>query len=130
MDAVGRAGPGRISFRTWNERLEIFADPHLPAVFFHIFEATIKETKGVTTIVVTYHIRENGCAILVESDGTGFENTIRESLFAQREERYGNGLFLAREICAISGMTIKETGTPEKGTRFEIMIPAEGYRIL
>lgn len=130
LDAIGRLGVGGVSFRTWTERLEVFADPHLPAVFFHIFDSTIKETERVTTVVITYHIRENGCAILIETDGGGIENSIKESLFTQRDERYGNGLFLAHEICAISDMTIRETGTPKKGTRFEIMIPAEGYRIL
>jgi PAS domain S-box-containing protein len=130
LDATARLWVGGVSFRTWTERLEVFADPHLTAVFFHIFDATIKETEQVTTVVVTYHIRENGCAILVETDGAGFDKKIKESLFTQREERYGHGLFLAHEICAISDMTIKETGTPTKGTRFEIMIPPEGYRIL
>ena len=130
LEAIGRVGVNAVSFRPWTERLEVFADPHLPAVFFHIFDVTIKETAGVTTVVVTYHIRENGCAILVETDGAGIETGIKESLFTQREERYGHGLFLAHEICAISDMTITETGTPQQGTRFEIMIPSEGYRIL
>ncbi|MEI7855936.1 MAG: PAS domain S-box protein [Methanomicrobiales archaeon] len=130
LDAIGRLGVGGVSFRTWTERLEVFADPHLPAVFFHIFDATIRETGGVTMVVVTYHIRENGCAVLVETDGAGIETGTKELLFTQREERYGHGLFLAHEICAISDMTIKETGTPKRGTRFEILIPSEGYRIL
>ena len=130
LDAIGRLGVGGVSFRTWTQRLEIFADPHLPTVFFHIFDTIIKETDGVATVVVTYHIRENGCAVLVETDGAGIETSIKESLFTQRDERYGHGLFLAHEICAISDMTIKETGTPKKGARFEILIPAEGYRIL
>jgi PAS domain-containing protein len=130
LEAVGRLGMGGVSFRTWTERLEVFADPHLSAVFFHIFDAIIKETEGVTTVVVTYHVRENSCAILVETDGGGIETNSKESLFSQREERFGHGLFLAHEICSISNITIKETGTPKKGTRFEILIPPEGYRIL
>jgi PAS domain-containing protein len=130
LDAIKRVGAGRVSFRTWTERLEIFADPHLPAVFFHIFDTTIRETDGVTTVVITYHIRENCCVILMETDGAGIEENVKESLFTQREERFGHGLFLAHEICSISDMTIKETGIFGKGTRFEIMIPPEGYRIL
>jgi PAS domain S-box-containing protein len=129
QDAMGRLGCGGVSFRIWTERLEVFADPHLTAVFYHIFDSAIKETEGVTTIVVTYHPRENGCAIIAETDGAGFETSAKESLFTQREERYGHGLFLAHEICAISDMTIRETGTPKKGTRFEILIPPEGFRI-
>ncbi|PKL68365.1 MAG: histidine kinase [Methanomicrobiales archaeon HGW-Methanomicrobiales-1] len=130
LEAVKRVGAGRVSFRTWTERLEIFADPHLPAVFFHIFDTTIRETNGVTTVVVTYHIQENGCMIIMETDGEGIEANSKESLLTQRDERFGHGLFLAHEICSISDMTIKETGIFGKGTRFEIMIPPEGYRIL
>jgi hypothetical protein len=40
----------------------------------------------------------------------------------------GLGLFLAREILAITNMTIRETGTPGTGVQFEIVVPREGYR--
>ena len=49
----------------------------------------------------------------------------KESIF---ERGYGKntgmGLFLAREILAITGITIAETGKPGKGARFEITVPA------
>jgi hypothetical protein len=32
------------------------------------------------------------------------------------------------EILAFTGMTIKETGEPGKGTRFEILIPHDNFR--
>jgi signal transduction histidine kinase len=40
----------------------------------------------------------------------------------------GFGLFLAREILAITGITIRETGIPGEGARFEITVPNGGYR--
>jgi signal transduction histidine kinase len=39
------------------------------------------------------------------------------------------GLFLACEILDITGITIRETGDPGKGARFEIKIPKGIWRI-
>lgn len=41
----------------------------------------------------------------------------------------GLGLFLAREILAITGITIEETGTEGKGAQFIMRIPEGKYRI-
>ena len=41
----------------------------------------------------------------------------------------GYGLYLAREILALTGMTIAETGEAGKGARFEITVPKGGYRV-
>ncbi|WP_424061443.1 hypothetical protein [Methanoregula sp.] len=38
------------------------------------------------------------------------------------------GLYLVREILAITGIQIKETGEPGKGARFEITVPRGSYR--
>jgi signal transduction histidine kinase len=40
------------------------------------------------------------------------------------------GLFLAREILSITGITIHETGKPGKGARFEITVPKGAWRII
>jgi signal transduction histidine kinase len=40
----------------------------------------------------------------------------------------GLGLFLTREILAITGITITETGVFGEGVRFEMIVPAGGYR--
>jgi hypothetical protein len=37
-------------------------------------------------------------------------------------------MFLIREILSITGLTIRETGIPEKGVRFEIRVPEGSYR--
>ena len=41
----------------------------------------------------------------------------------------GMGLFLAREILAITGITITETGEAGKGARFELHVPEGGYQV-
>jgi signal transduction histidine kinase len=40
----------------------------------------------------------------------------------------GLGLFLTREILNITGITIRETGEPGRGARFESTVPKEAYR--
>jgi signal transduction histidine kinase len=39
----------------------------------------------------------------------------------------GLGLSLVREILSITGITITETGEPDKGARFGIMVPEDRY---
>ena len=60
----------------------------------------------------------------------GFRSQIKRRIF---ERGFGNntglGLFLSREILSITDITIRETGEPGKGARFEINVPREKYRI-
>jgi signal transduction histidine kinase len=119
-----------VALEVWVERLEVFADPHLGTVFVHLFENALDPATGATRVVVTYHLRPEGCAIVVEDDGIGIPETEKEGLFAQRPEGYGHGLVLAREILSITGITIRETGTPGEGARFELLVPPEGYRVV
>lgn len=41
----------------------------------------------------------------------------------------GLGLFFAREILGITGMTIHEDGVPGKGARFVITVPKGNWRV-
>ncbi len=131
---VMRAAAGlpfeNVALEVWVERLEVFADPHLGTVFVHLFENALDPATGVSRVVVTYHLRPEGCAIIVEDDGIGIPEAEKEGLFAQRPEGYGHGLVLAREILSITGITIRETGTPGEGARFELLVPPEGYRVV
>ena len=121
---------GSVAFEAWTERLEIFADPHLATVFTHLFENSLAPATRAERIVVTYHLRPEGCAIIVEDDGTGIPETEKKGLFIQKTESYGHGLFLAHEILAITGIAIRETGTFGTGAKFEILVPSEGYRVV
>ncbi len=128
LSAAKQADFPAVSFRAWTERLEVFADPHITAVFYQLFE-NIKRTPGVKNVVVTYNLHGSGCSIVIEGDGNGVPDSVKESLFSRRSEVYGCGLYLAHEILTITGMTVWETGIAGQGTRFEILIPSEGYRI-
>lgn len=127
--AAGHVEFRNIAFHAWTSRLEIFADPHLPTVFYHLFENLKKEGTRADRVVVTFQIVNNDCTIIIEDNGNGIPDGEKDFLFSQRSETYGCGLFLTREILTLTGIGIRETGTSGKGTRFEIMVPRKGYRI-
>ncbi len=128
--AVGRIDIDKVVFHAWTGRLEVFSDLHLPTAFYHILHNSFKTETGATKIIATYHIRPEGCVIIIEDNGTGIPDKQKETLFIQREDSYGRGLFLAHEIVSITGITIRETGDYGQGARFEILVPSEGYRIM
>jgi PAS domain S-box-containing protein len=108
---------------------EVFADPMLEKVFFNLVDNAARHGEHVTTITVTCRPDPDGLVIAVEDNGVGVPLDLKEKIF---EKGYGKntgfGLFLAREILAITGITIRETGTPGQGARFEISVPKEIYR--
>ena len=62
--------------------------------------------------------------IACEDDGVGIPTDEKEQIFDRAYGRNsGYGLFLAREVLAITGLGIRETGTPGEGARFEILVP-------
>lgn len=128
-EAISHLDFGNVTFHAWTERLEIFSDPHLPTVFYHLLHNSLKEATGATKIVITYQIRESGCAIIIEDNGIGIPDQVKGSLFVQREDNYGRGLFLTSEIVSLTGITLRETGVYREGARFELVIPSEGYRV-
>ncbi|MDD1719552.1 MAG: ATP-binding protein, partial [Methanoregulaceae archaeon] len=62
-------------------------------------------------------------------DGPGISEDFKGKIFERRfEGKRGMGLFLAREILSITNITLRETGEPGKGARFEIIVPKGSYR--
>ncbi len=110
--------------------LEIFADPWLKKVFFNLIDNTLRYAEHVTRIRVSCHEADKGLDLIFEDDGIGIPFEEKEKIF---ERGYGKsigyGLFMAREILAITELTIRETGEPGKGARYEIHVPKRFYRI-
>jgi PAS domain S-box-containing protein len=111
------------------EGLEIYADPLLETVFYTLAENVILHDKTATEIRLFYQKSAGGLVLIFENNGAGIPEDRKEKIFERRnEEKKGLGLFLAREILGITGMTIKETGETGNGARFEITIPDGTYR--
>jgi len=119
-----------ITLTTEVNGVEVYADPMLEKVFYNLLDNTVRYGLTVTVIRVFYSDSQEGLTVIYEDNGIGIPTDEKKRIF---ERGYGKntglGLFLAREILAITGMTIRETGVPEKGARFEINIPKGKYRI-
>ena len=109
--------------------VEVFADPMLGRVFYNILENAVRHGGDVTTIRAGF--RENGGAavLVIEDEGIGIPASMKERIFQQGVGKHtGRGLFLAKEILDITGITIRETGEEGNGARFEIAVPKGKWR--
>ena len=110
--------------------LELFADPMLKRVFYNIFENALRHGEHVTEIRVIWEEHGEEGVLVIEDDGVGVPFDSKEDIFERGVgSNTGYGLFLAQEILAITGISIKETGTPGEGVRFEIVVPEEKWRM-
>jgi PAS domain S-box-containing protein len=109
---------------------EIFADPLIVKVFYNIMDNSVRYGRKITTIRVSVQESGDDHLIVCEDDGDGVPADEKERIFERNFGRNtGLGLFLSREILGITGITIRETGVPGEGARFEIIVPKEAYRI-
>jgi PAS domain S-box-containing protein len=118
-----------ISFTCDTRDLEVYADPLLEKVFYNLFDNAIRHGESVFRIRV-YCVREGSDLILIfGDDGEGIPPENKERIFRKGFGKHtGLGLFLSREILAITRIDISETGKFEKGARFELRIPLGHYR--
>ena len=109
--------------------LEIFADPLLEKVFYTFIENALRHGKGMTQIRFSSQKSGTSLVIVCEDDGPGVPPQFKEKIFDRGYYLHtGYGLFLSREILAITGITIRETGEFGGGARFEIIVPEGEYR--
>jgi PAS domain S-box-containing protein len=110
-------------------QVEIYADPLIEKVFYNLIENSIRHGEGVSSITFRSDENPQGLTLILEDNGTGVPGPEKEKIF--RRESYKNtgfGLFLGREILAITNLSIRETGIPGEGARFEIFAPRGAYR--
>ncbi|ACL16834.1 ATP-binding protein [Methanosphaerula palustris] len=134
QDVIWRAGgnPRRsgITLKTQLDNLEIYADALLERVFANLFENSLVHGATVTEISISSLPDEDGMLLVVEDDGQGVPEALKEKIFSMGYgSSTGYGLFLIREILDMTGITIRENGTPGAGARFEMKIPLENYRM-
>lgn len=109
--------------------LIIFADMLLEKVFFNLMDNSLRHGGEITRISVSSQERDGGIILVYEDDGCGIEQEFKTRIFKQGfGKNTGYGLFLVSEILSITAISIRETGTPGYGVRFEMGIPANGVR--
>lgn len=109
--------------------LMVCADPMLSRVFHNLVEDSMLYAGGQVTLTVDCHETEGALVLVYADDGVGIPCADKSKLFTKGFGKgTGLGLFLSREILAITGIEITETGEPGKGARFEMTIPAGRFR--
>jgi len=122
--------PAEIALAADLQGVEVFADPILEKVFFNLFDNSIRHGQRVTEIRVSSHQYCEDLVVMWEDNGIGIAADEKERIFERGfGKNTGLGMFLVREILSLTGITIKETGVPGKGVRFEITVPMGAYRI-
>jgi len=120
---------GNVTFNAEDCHFEVFADPLLEKVFYALLENAVRYGGKITGVRVSCRTADDSLVISCEDDGVGIPKDEKEKIF---EKGYGKGtglgLFLSREILSITGMTIRETGIPGEGARFEIVAPKGMWR--
>ena len=103
---------------------EMFADPLIIKVFSNLIENSVRHGGNISAVRFYLEERDGAPVIVCEDDGVGIPAEMRGRLFTKGFGKvHGFGLFLSREILAITGISIAEDGEPGKGARF-IMTPS------
>ncbi len=123
---------GEIEVTVTIEGVEVFADPLLEKVFENLIENSHRHGERVRHISFTSIQSEpDTLTIVYEDDGIGVNETDKARIFEKGfGKNTGLGLFLSREILAITGLSIKESGVYGKGVRFEILVPKGKFRFV
>ncbi|MBP2133854.1 PAS domain S-box-containing protein [Methanomicrobium sp. W14] len=121
--------PPSVNVTTSLSGVEIYADPMLEKVFCNLIGNTLMHAGRVTEINVSYREREDHFRIIYSDNGSGIPDEKKELIFrAGYGSNQGFGLYLVKEILSITGIEIKETGIPGKGTEFELKIPKTDFK--
>jgi len=120
-----------IEFSCETGDLEIYADPMLEKVFYNLFDNAFRYGESVTKIRLYGEMDGSDLILSFEDNGIGVPEEEKVKIFSRGiGKNTGLGLFLTREILAITRITIAETGEYRTGARFTIRVPRGAYRLL
>jgi PAS domain S-box-containing protein len=126
--AAGSLALSRITLEIHLENLWVYADPLIEKVFFNLLENSLRHGERVSVVRVFSREDDHGLTVVYEDNGIGVPAGAKEKIFRREYfQNTGLGLYLSREILAITKMEIQETGIPGEGARFEIFVPKGSY---
>jgi len=110
--------------------VEIFADALVYRVIYALIDNTIRHSGGATKVrISTEKGEDNALTVVFEDNGRGIGEKDKELIFQYGYGSHtGLGLAISRDILALTGLDVKETGVPGKGARFEILVPAGAWK--
>lgn len=130
LEGVSGLDIGEVPFEHHLDGLEVYADPMLEKVFHNLFDNSLRHGGKVSRIACHFKKSEEGVVLIYEDNGVGVPENEKERVFQPGLGNHtGYGLFMARVILGITGLTIEENGVPGKGAKFEIHVPNGKYRL-
>jgi PAS domain S-box-containing protein len=128
-DAFATLHPAGMELEDGTDGLEVLTDPMAEKVHYNLVDNSIRHGGKVTRIKISAEQVNDAMLIAYEDDGIGISAEDKQHLFEKGfGKNTGYGLFLIREILAITGITIEEKGHPGKGVRFEMLVPPGAWR--
>ncbi|WP_440949005.1 PAS domain-containing protein [Methanosphaerula subterraneus] len=125
-DALQNASSGVPSVTVRGGAVRLFADPLLVRVIATLLTSTCQ--RGGDRGELWSEEQGNHLCIIYTDNGDGILEYEKERIFGGDYDAVrGYGLFLDREILAVTGITLQEIGDPDKGARFEMIVPAGAY---
>ncbi len=104
---------------------EVFADPMLGKVFRNLVDNSLRH--GGTLHRISISGDEAGASLVLTygDDGKGISDRDRPHLFEPGYGKHtGLGMFFARKVLEMTGISIEERGTNGSGARFVITVPS------
>ena len=121
--------PPEVVLEDQTEGIEVLTDPLADKVHYNLIDNSMRHGGHVTRIRVSSEQVGDDMLIVYEDDGVGISLEDKRRLFEKGfGKNTGYGLFLIREILAITGITIEEKGQPGRGVRFEMKVPSGAWR--
>ena len=109
--------------------LEVYTDPLIVKVFFNLMDNAARYGGKISIIRFSVESRNGDQVITCEDDGAGVATEDKEKIFLRGfGKNTGLGLALSREILDITGISIRESGEPGRGARFEMTVPKGAWR--
>jgi signal transduction histidine kinase len=123
--------PSSVTLQSTLPGVETYADPLLEKVFYNLLDNTVRHGRNATRVSISCRQEPPDLVLVYEDNGTGIPASDKDQIFERGfGKNNGLGLFLVREILAITGITIRETGMEGEGARFEILVPEGKYRCI
>jgi len=109
--------------------MEFFADPLLEKVFYNLMDNALRYAGPYPEVKFWCRQERDVFIRICQDNGPGISDKDKDHIFTRGfGKNNGIGRFLIREILAITGISIQETGKTGHGSHFELIVPNGAYR--